>query len=116
MKQSANSLTLAHLGCFIAGSCVVFALLRASTTLAVAACPLLLGPLVAYAVATRADAIVTGLFSAIFWTLFALMMFAAVFANFTIEEFSGLRAVVVAYLSSILGGYVGGSLSLHASE
>lgn len=106
----------------VAATAVTFALFRLHVLAAVAACPLIFGPLVGSLVGRSAEGAVAGFLAAVFWTLVALalalhllLLAASMNAAMLGKERAALVLATIAYVSaaasSILGGYMGGRVA-----
>ena len=122
MAMLKRTFNLKHLTWFVSAACVVLAIFQFSPAIAIAFCPLAIAPPVSHAVSPTRSAIVAGLISAIFWTLlFLIISLLAVFRLGSAYSGDGwlsaktiaFGALVVTFISTLAGGYLGGRTSTH---
>ena len=110
---------------FVAAIAAVLASFQIHLFLAMAVCPFAFGPLVAHSFVPTRSAIVTGLFSAVFWTIllgfFAIGFYVLKTASFhphlvrDDEPHISIAVITLAVpvLTSIVGGYIGARIAQH---
>ena len=116
---------LLHFMLFVAAIAAVLASFQIHLFLAMAVCPFAFGPLVAHSFVPTRSAIVTGLFSAVFWTIllgfFAIGFYVLKTASFhphlvrDDEPHISIAVITLAVpvLTSIVGGYIGARIAQH---
>ena len=117
LSNAKSNFSLFHIVWFVTATCLVLVIFRFSHSLAIVCCPLAIAPPISHAVKATRSTIVSGVIAAILWTLFCLTISLMVAFQFGVLYDSGelvaSGALVVAFVSSSIGGCVGGKFSVN---